>query len=50
MIVGIGWRVVVTNFAANCRHMQAVVQVIQAVTKTAPLKEQQIAMLLLGGM
>ena len=31
-------------------HMQAVVQVVQAVTKTAPLQQLQIAMSLLGGM
>ena len=34
MIIGIGWRVVVTTFALNCMHMQAVVHVTQAVTKT----------------
>ena len=37
VIVGKGWRVVVIIFTLNCMHMQAVVHVTQAVTKTAPL-------------
>ena len=34
VIVEMGWRVVVTTFALNCMHMQAVVHLTQAVTKT----------------
>ena len=50
VIVTIGWRVVVSIFALNCRHIQAVVQEMQAVAKTAPLQQQQITRSLLGGM
>ena len=45
-----GCRVVVIIFAINCMHMQAVVQVTQAVAKTAPLQVQQFAISLWGGM
>ena len=48
MIVGTGWRVVVTIFSLNCIYMQALVQVTQAVAKTAPLQQQQITKSLLG--
>ena len=40
MIVGPGWRVIVTIFQFNCIHMQAVVQVMQAVAKTTLLQQQ----------
>ena len=50
VIVGIGWRVVVTNFALNCMHMQAVVQVMKVIVKTTPLQQQQIAISLLAGL
>ena len=50
VIVGAGWRVVVTILALNCMHMQAVVQVTQVITKTAVLQQQQFAISLLGGM
>ena len=49
VIVRIGWRVIVTSFALNCMHIQAVVHVTQAFTKIAPLQWQQIIMSLLGG-
>ena len=50
MIAGTGWKVVDTIFALNCMHMQAVVQVMQAVAKAYPLQQQQIAMSLLSRM
>ena len=50
VIVAIVWRVTVTISALNCIYMHAVVQVTQAVARTAPLQQQWIAMLLLGGM
>ena len=50
VIVRIGWRVVVTIFALNCMHMQAVVQEMQAVAKTAPLLQQKITRSPLGRM
>ena len=34
MIVGIGWRVVVTNISPNCMHIQAVVHIMHAIAKT----------------
>ena len=50
VIVGTGWRVVVTISALNCMYIQAVVQVTQAVAKTALLQQQRIAISLLGRM
>ena len=50
LIVKIGWRVVAIVFTLNCMHMQAVVHVIQAVAKTAPLQQQWIIMSALGRM
>ena len=50
VIVGTSWRVVVTIFVLSCMHMQAVVQVMQAVAKNALLQQQQITISLLGGM
>ena len=50
MIFGKGWRVVITIFKLNCMHMQDVVHVMQAVTKTALLQQQQIIISLLGKM
>ena len=38
MIVRTGWRLVVIIFALNCMHMQALVQVLQVVAKTALLQ------------
>ena len=38
VIVGVGWRVVVTTFVLNCMHMQTEVHVTQAVKKTALLQ------------
>ena len=38
VIVGIGWRVYVMISALNCMRMQVMVQVMQAITKTAPLQ------------
>ena len=49
MIVGTGWRVVVTILAVNCIYMQALVQVMQTVAKTALLQQQQFTTSLLGG-
>ena len=50
MIFETGRRVAVIILSVNYMHMQAMVQVTQAITKTAPLQQQQITMLLLGGM
>ena len=50
MIVRIVWGVFVLFFSLNYRHMQAVVQEMQAVAQTAPLQQQQITMSPLGGM
>ena len=49
VIVGTGWKGVVTIFALNCMHMQAVAQVTQAVAKTTKLQQQQCTKSLLGG-
>ena len=49
VIVGIGLRVVFTTFVFNCMHMQAMVHVIQAVTKTALFQQQWIIMSPMGG-
>ena len=50
VIFGIDWRVFTTMFVLNCMHMQAVVQIMQAVTKTALSQEQKFAISLLGRM
>ena len=49
MIVRIGWGVVIPIFVLNCMHIQAVVQDMQAVSKTALLQQQQITKSLLVG-
>ena len=49
VIVGTGWRVVITTFKLNCIHMQTVVHVMQAVAKIALPQQQTIIMSPLGG-
>ena len=49
VIIGIGWRVVVTTFTLNCMHMQVVVHIQhKLLTKTALLQQQQIIISPLG--
>ena len=50
VIIKKGWRVVVAPFAVNCIHMQVVVHIAQAATKTTLLQQQQIIMSPLGEM
>ena len=50
VIVGKGWRVVVTILALNCIYMQAVVRLTQTVAKATLLQQQWIITSPLGGM